>query len=462
MCLPTWDSIIGYEEKRDKVMTKLNAGYPRFFVHPAVGRLFLECRKAVALDGECVVVFPHKAAAQRALRFVEKRTSEAMRIASYDGLQVLVGPESTYDIAMEYWQYAGEVVSSRQALDVLDGDGLWKYDTDSLIRRLEGFGGYNHGDVFLYESGMSGMFAVHRFLRKKSPGKKTLQLDFPYVDALKVQNNFGSGAVFLNEAKGELLDEALNRVRSGEFSAVFCEVPSNPLLRTVDIVKISKACKEGNIPLVIDDTVASNFNVDVKPYADVVTSSLSKWVSGKGDVMAGAVQLVKKSTFHRELKHFFDEEAENGSRLYAADAAVLDNNSLGYWNRMQPINDNAEAVIDFLQNHDGIDKIWYPSLVTKENYDALKREKGGYGGLISFTLKNDKKAPKFYDSLEISKGPSLGTEFSLAIPYTLIAHYDQLEWAENCGVPTHLIRLSVGLEDAGVVISRLSNALDLV
>jgi len=462
VCLPTWDSIIGYEEKRDKVMTKLRAGYPRFFLHPAVERLFIECKKAVATDGECVVVFPHKSAAQRALRFVEKRTSEAMRIASYDGLQVLIGPESTYEVGMEYWQYTGEIVSSRQALDVLDGDGIWEYDTDCLLRRLEGFGGYDEGDVFLYESGMSGIFAVHRILSKFAAGKKSLQLDFPYVDVLKVQNNFASGAVFLNEAEGELFDEALTRIRTGEFSAVFCEVPSNPLLRTVDIQKISRACKEGNVPLVIDDTVASNFNVDLKPYADIVTSSMTKWVSGKGDVMAGAVQLVKESTFHSELRHFFEEEAEKGSRLYAADAAVLDNNSLGYWNRMKPVNDNAEAVVEFLQNHDGIDQIWYPSLVTKDNYDALKRENGGYGGLISFTLKNDKKTSKFYDSLEISKGPSLGTEFSLVIPYTLIAHYDQLEWAEDCGVPSHLIRLSVGLEDAGVTISRLSAALDLV
>lgn len=462
VCLPTWDSIIGYEEKRDKIMTKLHAGYPRFFIHPAVERLFIEYKKAVASDGECAVVFPHKAAAQRALRFVEKRTSEALRIAGYNGLQVLIGPESTYEFMMQYWQYTGEIVSSRQALDILDGNGLWKYDTDSLLRRLEGFGGYEKGDVFLYESGMSAIFAVHRIISKFKPGKKTLQLDFPYVDVLKVQNNFASGAVFLNEPTGELFDEALTRVRKGEFSAVFCEVPSNPLLRTIDIERISKACKEGNVPLVIDDTVASNYNVDVKPYADIVTSSMTKWISGKGDVMAGAVQLVKESAFHSDLKSFFEEEAENGCRLYASDAAVLDNNSQGYWKRMQPINDNAEAVIDFLQNHDAIDKIWHPSLITKDKYDTLKRDKGGYGGLISFTLKNDKKTAKFYDSLEISKGPSLGTEFTIVIPYTLIAHYDELEWADDCGVPSHLIRLSVGMEDAGIIISRISAALELV
>ena len=57
------------------------------------------------------------------------------------------------------------------------------------------------------------------------------------------------------------------------------------------------------------------------------------------------------------------------------------------------------------------------------------------------------KAERFYDALEVSKGPSLGTNFTLACPYVLLAHYNELEWAEECGLPKHLLRVSVGLED---------------
>ncbi|MFC5051908.1 PLP-dependent transferase [Rubritalea spongiae] len=459
MCLPTWDSVIGYEENRDKVMRRLRCGYPRFFKHPLVERLFTEAAQQLAVESERVVVFPHRAAAQRALRFVEKRTGAAARIVSYDGLQALIVPEAVFAVAMEYWRYTGEIVSSRQAHDVIEGDGLWKFDVSALRERIAGFGDYKTEDVFLYESGMSGIYAVHRAVTGMFSGKKTLQIDFPYVDALKIQNHFGSGAVMLNDSFGESLDEALKRIRQGEFAAVFCEVPSNPLLRTLDLKKVHLACREGGVPLIVDDTVASVYNVGVTEYADVVTSSLSKWVSGKGDVLAGCVQLVERSPFYDDLRGFFDDDCEGGSRLYAADAAVLDENSMGFLERMKPVNTNALALVEMLLEHPAVDKIWYPSLCAKENYEAIKRENGGYGGLISFTLKNEKKSAKVYDALQISKGPSLGTEFSLVCPYTLLAHYDELEWAEGCGVPRNLIRVSVGIEDTVTLIDSFREAL---
>lgn len=461
VCLPTWNSVIGYEEGRDKVMSRLQCGYPRFFLHPAVNRLFQKCEKAVAVDGEKVIVFPNKDAAQRALRFVEKRSGAALRIASFDGLQVLILPEDKYDIGMEYWRYSGEVVSSRQALDVLDGDGLWEYDNSDLLRRLEEIGGYDEGDVYLYESGMSAVFAVHREIRKLSPSKKSLQLDFPYVDVLKVQNSFGAGAVFLTASEGESFDEALNRIRIGEFSSVFCEVPSNPLLRMMNLEKVRAACDAGNVPLIIDDTVCSAYNVDVKPYADIVTSSLTKWISGSGNVMAGAAQLLKKSSHYGELKAFFDDDCNGcNSKLYAQDAAILDEGSKSFEQRMKPVNAVAQSLVDFLDNHEAIEQVWYPSKTTTGFYNLVKTEKGGYGGLISFTLKNDKKIANFFDQLRISKGPSFGTEFSLICPYTLLAHYDELEWAEGCGVSRNLIRISVGLEGKQELINRFNEAFD--
>ena len=463
VCLPTWDSVVGYEEGRDKVVSKLQCGYPRFVLNPAIQRLFRKSEKAIAIEGEKAIVFPKRDVAQRALQYIEKRTGAALRIASYDGLQVLVMPEEQYVLGLEYWRFTGEVVSSRQALDVLDEGGLWEYDNSDLLRRLEQVGGYDAGDVYLYESGMSAVFAVHRELRKLMPNKKSLQLDFPYVDVLKIQNHFGPGAVFLPFSEGELFDEALNRIRQGEFSSVFCEAPSNPLLRMVDLVKVRSACDDGNIPLIIDDTVCSAYNVDVKPYADVVTSSLTKWVAGTGNVMAGAVQLVKSSKFYGEFKNFLEDDCgESHSRLYAQDTAILDESSKDFLSRMDQINETASAVVEFLLQHDAIDEVWYPSIHTKELYDRMMTERGGYGGLISFTLKNDKKSSKFFDALRVTKGPSFGLSFSIVCPYTILAHYDELEWADNCGVSPNLIRLSIGNESVEDLIDRLNMAFDVL
>jgi len=459
MCLPTWDAVLGYEEGREKILRRLRAGYPRFTLHPTTQRLFAEAARALGDNGSKVVVFPTRDAAQRAQRFVEKIKGTALRIASYEGLQALIVSEEDYPVALEYWRYTGEIVSSRQAERILNGTESQVFSPSRLRKRIASLGHYAAENVFLYENGMGAVFALHRALTKLFPGKKTLQLEFPYVDVLKVQNHFGNGVVFLNEAVGESLQEALRRIGRGEFSAVFCEAPSNPLLRTVDLEAVSRACREGGVPLVVDDTICSVANVQVDRLADVVTTSLTKWVSGKGDVMAGQVTLCPGSPRYSDLREFFDEDCPEGSRLYASDARVLARNISSFGRRMRKSNENGEAIADYLLTHPAVENVRYPKFTTPEFYQAIKRKGGGYGGLISFVLKNRKKAPRVFDALEISKGPSLGTEFSLACPYTLLAHYDALEWAEGCGVDRNLIRISVGVEEVGDLISRFETAL---
>ena len=124
-------------------------------------------------------------------------------------------------------------------------------------------------------------------------------------------------------------------------------------------------------------------------------------------------------------------------------------------------NRGAEIIADFLQEHPAVSEVWYPKFVDRGEYDSLQVEGGGYGGLMSFALKNENRAPAVYDALEWSKGPSLGTNFSLACPYSLLAHYHELDWAEDCGVPAKLLRLSVGVEDPEMLRDRLGRALEL-
>jgi len=462
VCLPTWESVLAYEEQRPKVIRKLRSGYPRFFNHPATSRLFNEASEALAETGSKAVVFPSRDSAQRAQRFVEKRSGSASRIASYEGLQALIVTEADFPVAMEYWRYTGEIVSSRQAEKLLQGRPTSEFSPKSLRKRLAKQGNGKASNIYLYESGMSGLFAVYRLVNKLLPGKKTLQLEFPYVDAMQVQKHFGNGVVFLNEAEGESFELALRRISKGEFSAVFCEAPSNPLLRTVDLENVASACRDGGVPLIVDDTVCSVANIDVSRHADVVLSSLTKWVSGKGDVMAGQVMISENSAFFSDLKGFFEEDCLGGSRLYASDARVLSRNISDFPKRMVRSNHNGEAIADMLLAHSAVEKVWYPKFTTPDYYNAVKREGGGYGGLISFVLKNRKKSIKFFDSLKVSKGPSLGTDFTLACPYTLLAHYDELEWAEGCGLDKNLIRISVGLEEENALLETIGEALSAI
>jgi cystathionine gamma-synthase len=308
---------------------------------------------------------------------------------------------------------------------------------------------------------MAATTAVLRALPELLNGKKTLQIEFPYVDCLKVQEHFGHGVVYLNEATGESFDEALKRIRQGEFAGVFTEVPSNPLLRTVDLERVARACADGATPLVLDDSASGPFNVDVLRLADVVTTSLTKWISGEGDIMAGMATVRENSPIAAALKESLFSDATETAPLYIADAEILLSNLRGYGKRMQIVNANGLELAAWLANHPAVAQVWHPWLVNRENYDAIKRPNGGYGGLLSFVLKAPKKTPKVYDALRLSKGPSFGTPFTLVCPYTMLAHYLELEWAEGCGVPAHLLRVSCGLEPMETLIAAFEEALAL-
>jgi len=236
---------------------------------------------------------------------------------------------------------------------------------------------------------------------------------------------------------------------------------SNPLLRTVNLPRVSEACRQGGVPLVVDDTVASSVNLEVLKYADLVTTSLTKWVSGGGDVMGGLVTLNEGSVWAREFRAFFAEDTDGGSRLYAGDCLALTANMKSYRERVMKSNSNGELVADYLHEHPAVGRVWYPKYNTPHEYHLIRRDDGGYGGLVSFTLKQPRKMPRVYDALELCKGPSLGTAFTLASPYTMLAHYFELDWAEACGVSPNLLRLSVGCEDGEAIIGALARALDL-
>ncbi len=459
VCLPTWDAVVGYEEGREKVVRRLRTGYPRFFKHPTVERIFDNARAELASDGEDVLVLPNKISAQRAHRWLERQAETAIRSASFHGFHALIFPEKVKKLSDLYWRFSGEGISSRAAQDYLDGTLREGSKSHLLSRAISKLNGGQPEDTFIFASGISAALAALRSLPGVREGKKTLQIEFPYVDSLKIQERFGSGVVYLNEANGESFDEAIQRIRAGEFAGVFTEIPSNPLLRTIDLKRVSEACAFSKTPLVLDDSATGPLNVDALPHCDILTSSLTKWVSGAGDVMAGALTLRTDSPLIANLRDSIAADAAECAPLYIADAEVLLSNLKGYSKRNKLINHHALKLVEFLKSHPAISDVWHPSLTHTSNFDAIKRKNGGYGGLLSITLVNPKKAPKVYDALKLSKGPSFGTPFTLVCPYTLLAHYDEIGWCEDCGVPSNLLRISVGIEPADTIIAAFEEAL---
>jgi len=142
---------------------------------------------------------------------------------------------------------------------------------------------------------------------------------------------------------------------------------------------------------------------------------------------------------------------------------ILEKNSRDYPERISCINQTAERLAEFLNQHPKVKRVFYPKYQSVDRYDTLRKPGGGYGGLLSIELKcPEQNTPAFYDALKVNKGPTLGTDFTLVCPYTLLAHYEELEWVESCGVSRWLVRVSVGLEESSELIHRFSSALEVV
>ena len=469
VAMPAWQDVVDYEEGTPRVTEALRCGYPRFFVHPVVQELFDVAERRFAKEGECCLVFPTKAAAERCREFVSARTNAAVRLGEHSSLLSCVAvvlPEAFYKTARLYWRYCGETVSSRLAELLLrpkDVD-LWSHAfgehaekaSVKIRERLGDLAGVYRNDIFLYPSGMAAVAALHRALCVIHPGRPSVQLDFPYVDVLKVQEEFGS-VKFFPVADDAAIAEVNALAQAKAISGVFCEMPSNPLLRCVRVSRFAPALRENGVLLFIDDTVAGVTNIDALKFADAVTTSLTKTFSGAGDVLAGAVTLNPRSPHYAALHRLLLEESPLNSLLWSEDALVLEMNSRDFVQRSARMSANAAALAAWLEQQPAVEAVYYPR--DGDGFDEVARPGAGRGCLLSFVLKDPAKAPAVYDNLQVCKGPSLGTNFTLCCPYTLLAHYTELEWAARCGVRADLIRVSVGLEEPDDLIARFGQAL---
>ena len=147
------------------------------------------------------------------------------------------------------------------------------------------------------------------------------------------------------------------------------------------------------------------------------------------------------------------------------DAIYMERNSRNFKQRIGVINSNTETVCDFLRQRSltggasspVIKEVFYPKYITPDNYNHCRVKNvddktGGYGGLFSLTFTSLTASTAFFDALPCYKGPSLGTDFTLACPFTILAHFTELEWASQFGVEEGLVRITVGMEDTEVLL----------
>jgi cystathionine gamma-synthase len=410
--LPKWADVVGYQDGERRVLDAMQQGYPRFAYHPFVAQLFADCAEKFAGADEFCHAYPSRKSCESSIEYSGEGRVEAFSA----GIWAAVFPKGSEKQAKEFWQYAGVGICSRFAerreAKTQDAEAV-----GSIKDKLANLSGADVGDIYLFPSGMAAIYTAHRLPETRNPQPRTIQLGFPYVDTLRVQQNFGAAEfVAFDDHEKLALTEA---------DAVFTEYPLNPLLQQVDFTKVRAAI--GTTPLIVDDTLCAWQGFNTLDVADIAVTSLTKFFSGVGDVMAGCLILNKKSPHYAKFKAKLDGIYED--LLYADDAKTLAKNSANFDERIDKIVENARRITH---------------LLSTRNPQSIIHN---FNGMISVVFPTREQAATFYDHLNVMKGPSLGTEYTLACPYTLLAHYDELDWAESVGVSPHLIRISIGAEN---------------
>jgi cystathionine gamma-synthase len=171
-----------------------------------------------------------------------------------------------------------------------------------------------------------------------------------------------------------------------------------------------------------------------------VCSSLTKIFSGVGNVLAGSIFVNPTGRYAASLKEILSSDVLEVCSVSAEDLAVLEYNSRDFIPRAYLCSKNALELSKRLLQHPHIKTVYYPGVRNHGDPDTIYSSylqqpssddfygEPGYGCLLSILLKDEAKTPAFFDHLEVCKGPSLGTNFTLACPYTLLAHYQELPW----------------------------------
>lgn len=306
----------------------------------------------------------------------------------------------------------------------------------------------------------TGLAAIDSVLKLLSAGDEIVAVDDIYGGAYRLFTHvYEKLGIKVNYVDATEVENVANAV-SSKTKLVWIESPTNPTLKISDIETISKIAKSVHALLVVDNTFASP--IAQKPIdlgADIVIHSGTKYIGGHSDLVAGLV-VTKTQELSEKIK--FIQNASGGV--------------LGPWDCFLTIRgietldirykkqcENALKVAQFLEKQDEVETVHYPGLKTHKNHEiAKKQQQGLFGGIVSFSLKNDTQeaAVSFVSSTKYFKlAESLGGVKSLLCHPAQMTHASiPREIRLNAGIKDSLIRLSCGIEDAEDLIKDLSEA----
>lgn len=322
---------------------------------------------------------------------------------------------------------------------------------ENLVAELEGG---STGAAFA--SGLSAIDAVLKLLKS---GDEIVAVDDIYGGAFRlftqVYEKFGITVKYVDATSAGNVFNAI----SPKTKLIWIETPTNPTLKISDITAIAKVARATNCLLCVDNTFASPaLQKPLTLGADIVIHSATKYLGGHSDLIAGLV-ITKEKELGEKIK--FIQNA-SGAILSPFDSWLVIRGIETLPLRIRQHCNSAQQVAEFLEQHPDVDKVYYPGLKSHVNHDIAVKQSKGFGGIVSFTLKNDTEeaAIQFVTSTNLFKlAESLGGIKSLLCHPANMTHKSiPAEKRRTAGVADSLIRLSIGLEEAEDLIVDLQQA----
>ena len=306
----------------------------------------------------------------------------------------------------------------------------------------------------------SGMAATDAVIKLLAPGDEVIVSNDLYGGTYRVMTkvfaNYGIKFHFIGMQDANNITGFIN----ANTKMVWIETPTNPLLNVIDIAASAAICKAHNLTLVCDNTFASPYlQTPLDLGADIVLHSATKYLGGHSDVVHGA--LVMNDAGLEERLRFIQNSC--GAVPGPQDCFLVLRGIKTLHVRMQRHCENGKAIAHYLRNHPKVGKVLWVGFEDHPNHHIAAKQMRGYGGMISFTLKND----NLDEALAVLKKTQLfalaeslgGVESLIGHPATMTHASIPREDRVKNGLVDSLIRLSVGIEDIDDLIADLEQAI---
>ena len=318
------------------------------------------------------------------------------------------------------------------------------------------------GQGFAFSSGMAATATVLELL---DTGDHIISMDDLYGGTYRLFENVrkrSSGLEFSYSNLSSLDDlESLLKPNS---RMIWVESPSNPLLKIVDLEKVSEFAKKHNLISVCDNTFCSSYvQKPLNLGFDVVLHSATKYLNGHSDVIGGLVVSSQEREDLAEQLAFLSNSI--GSIMSPFDSFLVLRSLKTLAVRMEKHCENAFEIAGFLEEHEAIEKVYYPGLSNHPNHEIAKKQMNRFGGMITVVLKGGlKTATTFLERTKIfALAESLGGVESLIEHPAIMTHASvPAEVRKDLGIEDGLVRLSVGIESIEDLLEDLNQALSSV